>query len=82
MLIDKPYKKFLEIVETFPVINEKPDIEDVKKFRKATCNGMMDSKAILQHFETLEDALSTYKKMGGIVYKDFKKKSTKEEKEL
>ena len=56
-----------------PIINESPDIEDVKKFREATCNGMMDSKAILQHFNTLEEALSTYKGLGGIVYNKLKR---------
>ena len=56
------------------IINENPDIEDIKKFRKVTCNGMMDSKAILQRFNTLEEALNTYKELGGIVYNKLKKK--------
>lgn len=60
--------KIAEIIKTLPIINKNPDIEDVKKFRKATCNGMMTSKAILQRFETLEDALSYYKKIGLIIY--------------
>lgn len=60
--------KIAEIIKTLPIINKNPDIEDVKKFRKATCNGMMGSKAILQRFETLEDALSHYNKIGGVIY--------------
>ena len=56
------------------IINENPDIEEIKKFRKVTCNGMMDSKAILQRFNTLEEALNTYKELGGIVYNKLKKK--------
>lgn len=67
-------RKIAEIIKTLPIINKNPDIEDVKKFRKATCNGMMDSKAILQRFNTLEEALDTYKELGGIVYNKLKKK--------
>lgn len=62
-----------EITKTLPIINESPDIEYVKKFRKATCNGMMNSKAILQRFNTLEEALDKYKELGGIVYKNLKR---------
>lgn len=57
-----------EITKALPIINENPDVEDIKKFRHATGRGMMDSKAILQRFKTLEDALNHYKKTGGIVY--------------
>lgn len=56
-----------------PIINESPNIEDIKKFRKATCNGMMDSKAILQRFNTLEEALDTYEELGGVVYNKLKR---------
>lgn len=66
-------KVSIEIIKTLPIINESPDIEDVKKFRKATCNGMMNSKAILQRFNTLEEALDTYKELGGIVYNKLKR---------
>lgn len=65
MLINKVSAK---IIKTLPIIKN-PDIEDVKKFRYATGNGMMDSKAILQRFNTLEEALHAYKELGGIVYK-------------
>ena len=62
-----------DLCSRLPIINENPDIEDIKKFRKVTCNGMMDSKAILQRFNTLEEALNTYKELGGIVYKNLKR---------
>ena len=55
-------KVFTEITKTLPIINENPDVEDIKKFRKATGSGMMNSKVILQRFETLENALNHYKK--------------------
>ena len=66
MLINKV---FTEITKTLPIINDNPDVEDIKKFRKATGSGMMNSKAILQRFETLENALNHYKKIGGVIYK-------------
>lgn len=62
-----------DLCSRLPIINENPDIEDIKKFRKVTCNGMMDSKAILQRFNPLEEALDTYKELGGIVYNKLKK---------
>lgn len=68
MLINKV---FTEITNTLPIINENPDVEDIKKFRKATGSGMMDGKAILQRFETLENALNHYKKIGGVIYDRF-----------
>jgi hypothetical protein len=62
-----------DLCSRLPIINESPNMEDIKKFRKATCNGMMNSKAILQRFNTLEEALDKYKELGGIVYNKLKR---------
>ena len=63
MIVFTEYREYHNKIRQYPIIVEKPDINDLKEIRKKTCLGYFSCKLLRQRTNSTQEAINLHYKI-------------------